>query len=155
MRDSGRPPARASRPPRGAPRAAKEHATRREDVAVVAGPTEDGRGVRILRRRGDRLELGEARAHAEGKPIHGELVRLRPRADAPHLLDVEVLHDARGAGGATEAAGEAPDREGDGTEPSARPGGRGRPAQVSSEAYRRGWSRLFGARARREGSAAN
>jgi len=63
-----------------------------DDVVLVRGPTEDGQGVGIVRKRGEKLEVGELRAAAQGKPLQGELVRLHARA-APGLYDVEVLYD--------------------------------------------------------------
>ena len=95
------------------------------DIALACGPTDDGEGVRILRRRREALELGELRALKEGQPIHGEVVRLRPRGDHPRLLDVEVLLPRP-----TEAPGAET--------------GRG-PAQVATESYRDNWERIFGA----------
>lgn len=70
----------------------------------------------------------------EGKPLHGELVRLAPRSE-PNLYDVEVLHDARAAITPTDDV--------DRAEPSADRRG---PAQVATDEYRRGWSRLFAKR---------
>src|SRR4051812_25413813 len=93
-----------------------------QDVALLCGPTEDGRGARILRARKGRVEAGEVRPVLEGKPLSGgELVRLSPREGAPALCDVEVLHEAPAA--KDEA---------------------GRPARVSNERYRENWDRIFG-----------
>ena len=80
--------------------------------------TEDGQGLHVLRKRGDTIEAGLVRAAREGQPLHGELVRLRPREGTP-LLDVEVLHDAR-------------------------PRALGRPPKVATKAFRSGWDRIFG-----------
>src|SRR3954467_6047937 len=99
-----------------------------KDVALLCGPTEDGRGARILRARQGRVEAGEVRPVAEGKPVAGaELVRLSPREGTPALCDVEVLHEAAVAK----------------DEP-------GRPARVASEHYRSNWDRIFGASPSRE-----
>ena len=100
------------------------------DVAVLCGPTEDGKGARILRARSGTLEAGEIRPTEDGQPLHGELVRLVPRADAPCVCDVEVLHDA------TRARRPEP-----GTGPSQ---ALGHPAQVATEEYRLNWERIFG-----------
>ena len=71
-----------------------------------------------------------------GKPIHGEVVRLRPRAHAPFVCDVEVelaaasreevLDDKAGRAGA-HALG----------------AGSG-PAQVATESYRQNWDAVYG-----------
>jgi hypothetical protein len=108
-----------------------------EDVVMV-GPALPSGGHVVLRKRGASAERPwEAfamRPMEEGKPLHGELVKLAPRAE-PHLYDVEVLHDAR--------------VRSDDVEPSERQAARpaekerGRPAQVATDDYRRGWSRLF------------
>lgn len=87
-------------------------------MALVWGSSADGKTLGVLRKRGERVKPGLIRKVSDGQPIHGELVRLKPRQE-PHLFDVEVLHDAR------------PQKEQTG------------PAQVASDAYRRGWDRLF------------
>lgn len=104
------------------------------DVALIGPPTEDGQGRKVLRARDDRLELGEVRALAEGKPIHGEVVTLKPRTDAPWVCDVETTvpapaaaHPAAGAA----KAGTAGPKKG--------------PAQVASPRYRSNWDAIFGA----------
>lgn len=90
----------------------------KEDVALIYGASEDGDELGVLRKRGDSVEAAVMRKAEDGRPIHGELVRLKPR-DVPLLYDVEVVHDAR-----EEDA-------------------RGRPAQVATKKYRDGWDRLF------------
>ena len=90
---------------------------RQGDVVLVYGRSEDGRAYDVLRQRGRELELGTVRPLDEGKPIHGEVVRLKPREESPALFDVEVQHDAR---------------------PSA-----GRPAKVATEQYRKGWESIW------------
>jgi hypothetical protein len=102
-----------------------------QDVVLPIAPTDDGKGVRVLRAREDRVEAGEVRPLAEGQPIHGEVVRLKPRQDstaALPLCDVEVLH--------------APEKSG--TSSSSAPSGRGRPAQVATDTYREHWTEIFG-----------
>jgi hypothetical protein len=84
---------------------------------LVCGKSDDGNGYVVLRRRGDGIEAGRVRPLDEGKPIHGEVVRLNARPDSPVLFDVEVQHDAR---------------------PSA-----GRPAKVANERYRQGWDSIW------------
>lgn len=88
----------------------------KEDVVLVYGQSEDG-GYGVLRQRDGEVEAGTMRPLDEGKPIHGEVVRLRPREESPALFDVEVQHDAR---------------------PST-----GRPAKVATEQYRKGWESIW------------
>jgi hypothetical protein len=89
------------------------------DVVVLAGPTQDDKGARVVRFKGDEVSFGEVRAAEDGKPLHGaEVVRLTPREGAPRVCDVEVLHA-----------------------PPARKG----PAKVTSEPYRQNWDAIFGA----------
>ena len=65
------------------------------DVALLYGPTDDGKGARVLRARDGLLETGEVRPVKEGQPINrGEVVKLTPRADAPCVCDIEVLHQS-------------------------------------------------------------
>jgi hypothetical protein len=87
------------------------------DVVMVYGQSEDGRGYDVLRQRKGELEAGTVRPLDEGKPIHGEVVRLKPRQEAPFLFDVEVQHDARVS--------------------------TGRPAQVATDQYRKGWESIW------------
>lgn len=96
------------------------------DVMYVHGPTPDGSGVRVVRRREDALELGELRPMQDGKPLHGEVVRLKQRPEHERLFDVEVVV-------------ENPERR----RAAAGPSGRG-PAQVASATYRSNWDRIFG-----------
>lgn len=95
-----------------------------DDVALVWGATRDGEMLGVLRKRGDSIEPALVRKAREGEPIHGELVRLTPREE-PLLYDVDVVYDGR--------RGTQADRSG--------------PPQVASEQYRKGWDRLFKARA--------
>jgi hypothetical protein len=95
------------------------------DVALIHGKTPDGEGLHIIRRREDRIELGAARPLKQGAPIHGEVVTLTPRKDAPWLCDVKVEFDGR-----SEAA-----REGR----SASAG----PPKVASDDYRRNWDLIW------------
>jgi len=96
----------------------------KEDVVFVHGPSESGEGYRVIRKRDDAIELGEIRAVEEGKPLHGDLVKLKPRTGSERLFDVEVLvkRDELPAGPAH--AG---------------------PARVATDAYRAGWEAIFGA----------
>jgi hypothetical protein len=109
------------------------------DVALLYAPTDDGKGARVLRAREGGVETGEVRPVRDGQPLQqGELVRLSPRAEAPCLYDVEVLHDAA-------AESKAP------ADTAAEPA-RGRPAQVASDDYRMNWDRIFARRSKRDRS---
>lgn len=104
------------------------------DIAFVCGKDVDG--VHILRRRSEEspIETGLLRPLREGKPIDGEVVSLTQRRDVPLLFDVK----SEFGGPAQPATADAPERlTGDG------------PAQVSSEAYRRGWDAVWGHRSDR------
>lgn len=95
-----------------------------EDVVLVHSPTDDGKGARVLRLREERIEAGEVRPLEEGKPISGEVVKLKPRDESGRVCDVEVvLPGAK--------------RE------SSRPTSKG-PAQIASSDYRDNWGRIFG-----------
>lgn len=100
-------------------------------MALIHGVTPDGEGLKILRARGDRVELGAVRPLREGAPITGEVVTLRPRANFPALCDVESHFKPAEAGS---------DRQ----EPAApavvqRTG----PAQVATDDYRRNWDAIW------------
>ncbi len=100
--------------------------TRREDVVVLTGLTQDGEGMHALRSRSDRLEVAEIRPVSEGQPLGaGELVRLRPRTN-PVVCDVDVL-----------ARIEEKD-----IEATSRPGR----SRVATSSYRRNYDRVFGRR---------
>ncbi len=88
------------------------------DVVLVYGRSEDGKAHHVLRQRGEAIEAGTMRALDEGKPIHGEVIRLKPREESPVLFDVEVQHDARPSLG-------------------------GRPAKVATDEYRKGWESIW------------
>jgi hypothetical protein len=96
------------------------------DIALVLG--KDAEGLHILRRRSEEspIEAGLLRPMREGKPISGEVVSLTQRQDVPMIFDVksEFSTDV--------AAGERPAVDG--------------PAQVASDAYRRGWDAVWGSR---------
>ncbi|MCU0677376.1 MAG: hypothetical protein MUE69_31870, partial [Myxococcota bacterium] len=98
-----------------------------EDVVLVHGRSEDG-ALQVIRKKGDELSAGELRPVEEGKPLRGNLLKLRPREDMPLLADVEE-----------EIAITSPSLS--------------KPAQVATDSYRKGWDGLWGARKKR--SAAN
>jgi hypothetical protein len=93
------------------------------DVALVWGKNEDG--VHILRRRDENapVEAGLLQPLVEGRPITGELVSMRRRADMPFLYDVKSELPA----------------------PEQRPPGSG-PSQVATDSYRKGWDAIWGSR---------
>ncbi len=101
----------------------------KRDVMLVHGKTANG-NLKVIRAREDRVEFGSVSQLEEGKPIHGEVVRLKPRKDMPLICDVESQMDCRPAGTEPRANGDS------GT---TRPG----PAQVASEAYRENWDRIW------------
>jgi len=101
------------------------------DVALIHGVTADGQGLKILRARGDQLELGAVRPLREGAPITGEVVTLRPRASFPALCDVETHFKP------AEAARDRPEAE-----PAALVQRTG-PAQVATDEYRRNWDAIW------------
>jgi hypothetical protein len=94
------------------------------DVAIVCGVSDDGQSLDIIRKRGERIEAGTVRRLEQGKPIHGEVVRLRPREQFPMICDVEV---------------EVPSR----MQPALSNSG---PAQVATETYRKNWDAIYGSR---------
>ena len=83
----------------------------------VYGQSDDGRGYDVLRKRGSELSAGTMRPLDHAKPIHGEVIRLKPREDSPVLFDVEVEVAARSS--------------------------TGRPAKVATEQYRKGWESIW------------
>lgn len=95
------------------------------DIVVLHSSTEDGKGVRVVRSRRGQLEVGEMRPLVSGQPIvTGEVVALKPREKTPWVCDVEQSVVIGAAGETRQNAG---------------------PAQVSSDAYRASWDRIFGA----------
>ena len=102
-----------------------------QDVALIHGVTADGEGFKILRARGDRLELGAVRPLREGAPITGEVVTLRPRPSFPALCDVETHYKPDQAA-----------REPREPPPSAVVQRTG-PAQVATDEYRRNWDAIW------------
>jgi len=113
---------------------------KQSDMLYVHSPSEKGDSFKVVRMRPDSVEVGEIRGMEEGRPIHGEVVKLTPRPEHKQLFDVDVLvpgpkslaqvdeHQRGGGGG-----------EGD---------GRSGPAQVATEAYRENWMTIFGSASR-------
>jgi len=106
----------------------REGQTENHDVVVIGDSTDDGEGVRVLRSRPGRLDIGEVRPVKEGQNIaHSELVRLKPWEETPAVADVEVLYS--------------PTKEADQEHCDATRQG---PPRVSTESYRRTWEIIFG-----------
>ena len=112
------------------------------DIAVLHGPTEDGKGARLLRFRGDTVTAAEIRPAREGQPLgQSELVRLKPLHSELPVCEIEVLH-------APALAEAAPDTESEAASGSAPT--RAGPARVSTQRYRRNWNAVFGEKTERE-----
>jgi hypothetical protein len=113
-------------PPRRVPSPPLAPSTPMGDVALVIA--RDGQGTHILRRRSEDgpIEKGVLQPLVEGKPIDGEVVTLQARPEFPLLFDVksEFVSPHEEQSRATA----------DG------------PAQVASDAYRRGWDAVWGQR---------
>jgi hypothetical protein len=90
------------------------------DMVFVYAKCDDGKGYEVLRQRGGEVQAGRLRRLEEGKPIHGEIIRLGPREESPALFDVNVQHDGR-----TSIGG---------------------PATVATDQYRRGWESIWAKR---------
>ena len=92
-----------------------------EDVVLIHGRADDG-ALKILRKKGDELSAGELRPLETGKPIQGDVLKLRPRKEMPLLCDVEEEVKLPST----------PRAE--------------KPAKVASDQYRAGWEKLWGRR---------
>lgn len=119
-----------------------EPRARSGDVVIVHGVTEDRKGLRVLRARNQTLEAGEVRPVVEGQPITSDLLRLKPRPNAPFVCDVETTYRAREASSKEEV--DAP-----GAEPRRSRSG---PAQVASASYRENWDAIWAKRVSAPGS---
>lgn len=106
----------------------RKREARRKDLALVFGPSDDGQGFNVLRRRAgsEAVEAGTLRPLREGHAITGEVVQLQPRPEAPFLFDCETDEEL--------STPRAPSLVG--------------PAQVATDEYRRGWDAIWGQRAR-------
>jgi hypothetical protein len=100
------------------------------DIAIVAGPTEDGQGARVVRIREGNLSAGEIRPVREGESItHSEVVRLRPLDAEQRVCEVEVLHSPQPSAATR-------DKNADDAAPRRR-------ARVATPNYRKNWSAIF------------
>lgn len=102
---------------------------RGSDVVLIHGVTEDGKGLQVLRARDERLEVGQVRPLEDGKPLHGDVVKLRPRPGRPYLCDVETELPAQAAPKLRQQPAAAERRKG--------------PVQVASAAYRQNWDAIW------------
>lgn len=116
-------------------RKSEDSSRKSEDVVLVHGVTEDQKGLRVLRKRDERLEIGEVRPVVAGAPLYGDLVKLRPRKDAPFLCDVETQFSPDHLRRAS-ASDSAPDS-------AQRRGTLHGPAQVATESYRENWDKIW------------
>ena len=102
-----------------------------KDVVVVHGITADGAGLQVIRHRDDQLEAGAVRPLKPGRPIYGELVRLKPRKSCPLVCDVEVELPAPTRQQVDDVSGKNADGPSKG------------PAQVASDRYRANWDAIW------------
>ena len=109
------------------PATAEPSAPASSDVVLIHNVSADGKRIDVLRYRNERVEHGALRPVQQGQPVHGELVRLRPRPDFPLLCDVSVELAAPKAAPPTDS-------------PSLPRKG---PAQVATERYRNNWDRIW------------
>jgi hypothetical protein len=108
------------------------------DVVLIHGVTDDGKGLRVLRARDERLELGQVRPLEEGKPLQGDVVKLTPRPEAPFVCDVETqVKLPEPAPSPAQRASSSAKAEG---APSPRRKG---PPQVATRAYRENWDAIW------------
>ncbi len=101
------------------------------DVLLVHGVTADGGGLNVIRQRNQQLEVGAIHPARPGRPIHGELVKLRPRPECPLICDVDVQY----------SPGDSEPRPRDTARPQS--GRRRGPAHVASAAYRTNWDAIW------------
>ena len=147
---AAKPSARAGSAPRATSTASTPDEARAadasgEDLVLVHGRTEDGDGLRVIRRRPGAIELAEIRPMVEGQPLVGDLVRLHPREESPLLFRVETQYRApRQALGSGEPAASASDAAADPTAAADGAVGHSGPARVATDQYRDGWGRIWG-----------
>ncbi|MBI4700278.1 MAG: hypothetical protein HY744_03765 [Deltaproteobacteria bacterium] len=103
------------------------------DLVFVHGEDEASGHYDVVRCRVGRIELGQMAPLCEGRPIVGEVVRLKRRPEHPRLFDAQTLLPA-------------PTKREDAPE-AAREAG---PPKVASPSYRENWDAIFG---RRSGAA--
>jgi len=101
-----------------------------DDLVLIHGMNPDRNELHVIRNRHGEIQAGVLRDLEEGRPIHGDIVKLKPFRKFPLLCKVETILSA-----------DEFNEERQSPEP-AHPG----PAMVATEAYRTGWERVFGAR---------
>ena len=107
------------------------------DVVLIHGPSPDGKGLAVLRHRENRVEQALVMPIEHGKPIHGEIVTLKPRREFPLLCDVTVEYSPADASKAL---------------PSENRGLTKGPRQVATDEYRTNWDRIFQSRTHSDGA---
>lgn len=122
-----------SHQPEAKPKAASETPSEAsKDVIIVHGRTDDQQGLKVLRARPERIELGEVRPLKEGQPLTGDVVQLKPREGTPWVCDVETqfrYSELPQAGKKVSDTGAS----------SGHPG----PARVATDAYRENWDAIW------------
>jgi hypothetical protein len=102
------------------------------DIALIQGKTPDGEGLRVIRKRHERIELAHVKPLQQGVPIAGEVVSLKPRPEFPLLCDVKVELEAPAT-----------------ADVATRPA-HGGPAQVATDRYRENWDKIWKRKGKRE-----
>lgn len=120
--------------PRNHPEAKPSESAEREssgsqDVVIVHGRTEDQQGLKVLRARPERIELGEVRPLKDGQPLAGDIVQLKPRSGAPWICDVETQFSSSELRSGSASGKAAPKHPG--------------PARVATDAYRENWDAIW------------
>jgi hypothetical protein len=95
------------------------------DIALIQGKTPDGEGLRVIRKRRERIELAHVKPLVQGAPITGEVVSLTPRPEFPLVCDVKVELEAPPP-----------------ADVASRPA-HGGPAQVATARYRENWDKIW------------
>lgn len=125
----------------------KKPASDARDVVLIHGVTQDGKGFEVLRARKEGLEIGQVRPLEQGKPLQGEVVKLRPRPGVPFICDVETEFvpptAARAARPSDSEARAAQARHAEALATEASRRARKGPAQVASRAYRQNWDAIW------------
>ena len=107
------------------------------DVVLIHGLSPDGKGLAVLRHRENRVEQALVMPIEQGKPIHGEIVTLKPRREFPLLCDVKVEYSPT---------------DGNKALPSDNRGSTKGPGQIATDEYRANWDRIFQSRTHSDGA---
>lgn len=107
------------------------------DVVLIHGLSPDGKGLAVLRHRENRVEQALVMPIEHGKPIHGEIVTLKPRREFPLLCDVKVEYSPADGHKAL-----SPDNR----------GSTKGPGQIATDEYRANWDRIFQSRTHSDGA---